>query len=98
MFSDKKIAAQVNEDLLAVNVLVNYSLLKIKDRCPKEEYERYRKLISKVIILNFDILPEIWTAHPSLMPQDFRKEESPIATSAHAAKKKSRVKRKKRKK
>ena len=31
MFSSEKVAAQISQDLLAINVLVNYSLLKLKE-------------------------------------------------------------------
>jgi len=72
MFSSEKVAAQISQDLLAINVLVNYSLLKLKDgSCPLAEYEAYRKKVSNVIVSNFDILSEIWSQYPSVMPDEF---------------------------
>jgi hypothetical protein len=73
MFKNKDAAAQVNEDLLAINTLLNYSLTRVREKCTPAEFRAYRSQVAKIMggtIL--DTLAAVWRTHPDLMPQAFK--------------------------
>ena len=73
MFKSKKAAAQVNEDMLAINTLLNYSLARVRQYCSDSEFDSFRRKVGQIMgITTIDILPEIWKQHPSIMPTEFR--------------------------
>ncbi len=73
MFKNKKAAAQVNEDMLAINTLLNYSLVRVRQYCSDSEFKTYRRKVGEIMgITTTDVLPEIWKQHPSVMPAEFR--------------------------
>jgi hypothetical protein len=71
MFSDRNLSIEVMEDLLAINTVINESLLKVQERATAEEFAKYRNIISNVIVLSFQVLPELWRLHPEICPKEF---------------------------
>ncbi len=76
MFSNRTLAIETMEDLLAINTIVNASLLRAQKQATQKEYTKYRKVIAKMIGLSFDVLPEIWRNHPEICPKEFRQQDS----------------------
>lgn len=77
MFKSKKAAAQVNEDMLTINTLLNYSLIRVRQYCSDSEFKTYRRKVGAIMgITTIDVLPEIWKRHPSVMPAEFREAVS----------------------
>jgi|688.fasta_scaffold366957_3 hypothetical protein len=81
MFTDRILSIEIMEDLLAINTLVNESLLKAKNRASEKEFIAYRRIISKMMILSFDVLPEIWRRHPEICPKEFRPDNKSVSES-----------------
>lgn len=77
MFKNKDAAAQVNEDLLAINTLLNYSLQRVQSKCSPAEFKVYRKIVGQIMgLTTIDALPALWKMHPQLKPQGFKDVES----------------------
>jgi len=77
MFKNKDAAAQVNEDLLAINTLLNYSLQRVQSKCSPSEFKVYRKIVGQIMgLTTIDALPALWKMHPQLKPQGFKDVES----------------------
>lgn len=74
MFADREFAMQVQETMLSINTLLNYSAFRLQDsRTSAKERKRYLKIIGQLMaITTIDVLPELWRVHPDLTPPEFK--------------------------
>lgn len=75
MISDRALAKQVQETVLSVNTLLNYSVNRLQEgQVDKDELKRYLKFVGRIMgITTTDILPELWRMHPDIVPDEFKK-------------------------
>ncbi len=72
MFEDKAMAIQINETMLSICTLLNYSISRMEgNTISVKEKKRYVKAVGKIMgCILFEVLSNIWQQYPDLKPKD----------------------------
>lgn len=66
---DNQIASDINKLMLDYAAKLNESLRVVMDRCPAEEFKRYREAVSDIMAtMLLDVMNPIYAEHPELKP------------------------------
>jgi hypothetical protein len=69
MITNEAIATQVSEAILQICESLNETVITAQQRCPPDEFKRYRRAVAAVLAeINDQILNPLYSDHPSLEP------------------------------
>lgn len=66
---DRKTAEYINDLFLEYSSKLSDSVGVMREKCSKEEAEKYVKPVSHVLTLNFDVLDIVYEQYPDLKPE-----------------------------
>jgi hypothetical protein len=73
MISDEEIAKNVSDLMLEFAARLNASTAVVRDRCPTEEFHKYRRAVGQVMgDMLLEIMNPIYQRHPKLKPARLR--------------------------
>jgi hypothetical protein len=71
MFSEKTIAVEISGLMLDVGRRLDESLIQVKERCSKDEFESYRLVVGHLMgEMLLEVLNPIYSKYPDLKPPE----------------------------
>ncbi|PIT08517.1 hypothetical protein [Snodgrassella alvi] len=71
MIKDPKIAEEVKDLMFKITNELNESLFKVRDCCPQDEFNAYRRVVGHIMSEMFDFLAPLFHEHPELKPKEW---------------------------
>ncbi len=70
----KEVAHEINTLMLDYFAKLNASVKLVQQQCNEEEFQRYRKVIGKIMgEMSVEIMMPLYTEYPDLEPEEFKK-------------------------
>ena len=72
MIKNRGIAKQISELMIDYSGKLNDSIILVKEKCDKEEFERYRDAVSYIMAdMSTRVMYPVYLEHPELKPDGF---------------------------
>jgi hypothetical protein len=69
MIADESVAKEIADMLLNICESLNETVVKARERCPREEFQVYRRAVGAVLAeINDELLNPLFSTHPALEP------------------------------
>ena len=71
---EKEVAREINTLMLDYFAKLNASVKLVQQRCNEEEFQRYRKVIGKIMgEMSVEVMMPLYREYPELEPEEFKK-------------------------